>query len=188
VVGSVSLPKLLKKASVLCLSISLSHPLQADLTPDLIHHASHQKRNLYFNNALFVGGDGSLRGIILQDITCSSQKDHERITITLEINRNGEPLPLAKPPYYQIAIETKSSPTLTVAIWGYPHLHFDAKKVQSSFQTIPIVQNLSLFPKLEEDHWTFSMTLAKKSALEVYELSHPARIVLDIRPFPSKRQ
>jgi len=178
-VRSISAPKLLKIVSIFCWH--LSSPLQADLQPEHIHNAKNQKNQLYFNDALFVGGDGNLRGILVRSITCAPQEDHERIAILVELNRNGEPTSISRPPYYQVSIETKSSPVLTISIWGNPQLNFDAKKVQASFQTIRSVQKLYLLPKLEEDNWTFSMTLSKKSALEVYELSNPARIVLDIR-------
>jgi hypothetical protein len=41
--------------------------------------------------------------------------------------------------------------------------------------------SVELYPKLEEDSWTFALNLASDRPVEVFELKEPVRIIVDVR-------
>ena len=50
-----------------------------------------------------------------------------------------------------------------------------------NFKKSQLIQQIDLLPRVEKDRWTFVMDV-KKSKVEVFQLSQPVRIVIDIVP------
>jgi len=93
---------------------------------------------------------------------------------------NLKPLDLQHPPYFQAALHPKGD-RLVITLWGNPQLSFNAKKVASAFKRSSIIKSIRLLPKLEDDSWTFYLDLKPGSLVEVFELSQPVRIIVDIK-------
>src|SRR5262249_42795512 len=104
----------------------------------------------------------------------------ERWVIDLEGNRSGEPVAIQRPPYFQVAV-TPDEKRLVFTIWGKPRLEFDSKKVVTALHRSPLVQDIELFPRIEDERWTFSVDLKAGRPVEVFELSNPVRIIVDIK-------
>lgn len=165
-------------ALVLGLGIASS---SAAIRPDKIFLTEGRKNNSYIRDGLILGGDASIEDVTVKDIRRANNGEFERIVIDLEGSRaGGEPAAISRPPYYQIAV-TPDEKRLVFTLYGRAKLAFDAPKVQSAFKKSSVVQKIQLFPKLEEDSWTFAMETHSAYSVEAFDLSNPVRVIIDIK-------
>jgi hypothetical protein len=150
------------------------------LRSDHVHTADAKKTQAYVADGLFVGGDRAIDDVVVKDIRRAANKGYERMVIDLEGTRGGEPAAIKRPPYYQVAVSPEEK-RLVVTIWGRPKLAFDSWKVIHAFAKSPVVANMELLPKVDEDSWTFVVGLKMGKPVEVFELGDHARIIVDIR-------
>lgn len=181
----------LKFLSLLILMIGSS--ANSSTTPlvksEEIHTAASKKTEFYIKDGLFTGGDESIADVVVLgikrggDIGKAGNPGYERVVVQLEGNRQGESTPLSRPPYYQVGV-TEALARVQVTIQGAPKLAFNAKKVAEIFHTSKVVKNIDLYPVIEKGRWSFVLNLSSARPVEVFELSNPARIVLDIKSGP----
>lgn len=152
----------------------------ADIRPEKVFVADDKKTKSYVQDGLIIGGDRAIEDVIIQGIRRSDNPDFERIVIDLEGTRNGSASAIPRPPYYQVAISPDEK-KLIISIWGHPQLRFDSKKLLQAFHKSSTVRNIVLMPRLEDDSWTFVIELKNKTAIELFELSGNARMILDIQ-------
>jgi hypothetical protein len=158
----------------------MSFPAYAELRPESIHVAQPKKVGAYVRDGVITGGDSVIDGVIVKDIRRAPNAGFERIVIDLEGSREGEPVAIQRPPYYQVAVNPDEK-RLVFTVWGKPKLDFDAKRVMNAFKKSRVVQNIQLLPSLENDSWSFVAELKGENPVEVFELSNPVRIILDVR-------
>ncbi len=159
----------------------ISHPLAwGELRPEKVYIAESKKTKTYIKEGLIVGGDRAINDVIVKDIRRAKNEGFERIVIDLEGTKNGEPAAVQRPPYYQFAV-TPDERRLVVTFWGNPKLNFNAKKVLAEFKRSPVIQSVTLLPKLESQSWTFVFELKSDTPVEVFELSNPVRVIVDIQ-------
>jgi hypothetical protein len=132
-------------------------------------------------DGLIIGGDRSIDQVLIKDIRFSVQSGFERIVIDLEGTLHGERAAIPRPPYFQVEVNS-SQKRIGVSIWGRPELRFDAHKVSKLFKKSTLLKSVSLLPKIEEDIWTFGLPTKTEANVEVFELSEPVRIIIDICP------
>jgi hypothetical protein len=152
----------------------------ADLRPEKVHVTEAKKTQNYIKDGLFVGGDRAINGVVVKDIRRAANPAYERVVIDLEGTKNGEPAAIQRPPYYQMAV-TPDEKRLVLTLWGSPKLGFDAKKVLGSFKKSAIFDGVVLLPRLESDNWTLVFPLKTGHPVEVFELSNPIRVIVDVR-------
>lgn len=153
---------------------------QADLRPEKVYVAENRKTQTYIKDGLIVGGDQAIQDVIVKDIRRAKNPLFERIVVDLEGNQAGEPAAIQRPPYYQVAV-TPDEKRLVFTVYGKPKVGLDAKKVNNEFKHSEWVQGIELFPKMERDSWTFALDMKSGQAVEVFELSDPVRVIIDIR-------
>jgi hypothetical protein len=167
--------------------LSLPVSALAELKPDKIFVAEGKKSKFYIKDGLITGGDRSIDEVVVRDIRrANNPGGFERIVIDLDGTHNGEPLAIARPPYYQLAV-TPDERRLVFTVWGNPKLGFDSKKVIDAFRKSASVQNIVLYPRVEEGLWTFALELKGSTPVEVFELSDPVRIIMDLRTSGDKK-
>lgn len=155
---------------------------QIDISPEKIHLAEHRKNKFYITEGLFTGGDGRVKEIIVKNIYRSFKNPQlERITIDLKNNEDKEIIALPRPPFYQVSLNSAEK-RIIVTLWGNPEIAFHPKNTTASFRLSPIIKQIALLPQLEEGLWTFVFELKNRISLEVFELSQPLQIVLDLQP------
>ena len=150
------------------------------LNSDHVHVVEPRKNKAYIKDGVFIGGDRAIDDVVVKDIRRAANLGFDRMVIDLEGNKNGEPAAISRPPYYQISVSPEEK-RLTFTVWGRPKLHFNAKKVLAAFKKSPIIQKIELLPRLEDNSWTFTVNLKSGTPVEVFELSDPIRIIVDIR-------
>jgi hypothetical protein len=167
-------------ALILPILISSVAIAAAELKPDKIHVAEGKKSQFYIRDGLVVGGDKAIDQVVVRDIRRAANSGFERIVVDLEGLNNGETVGIPRPPYYQIAVSPDER-RLVMTLWGRPKLAFDSKKVIAAFKKSVVVQNVVLLPTLEENTWTFAFELKKGQPVEVFELTNPTRVIIDVR-------
>jgi len=163
-----------------CVTFSLVSKAEAEVRPERVYLADAKKNKAYVRDGLIVGGDRAIDDVVVKNIRRSINKGFERVVIDLEANRNGEPAVIQRPPYFQLAA-TPDERRLVVTMWGRPKLSFDAKKVIAAFKRSSVIERIVLLPRLEDTSWTFVFELKAGSPVEVFELSKPVRLILDIQ-------
>jgi hypothetical protein len=158
----------------------------ASLEPKSVHIADSKKTKAYLQDGLVVGGDRAIDSVVIKDIRRAKNTEGERIVLDLEGTSRGEPAPIERPPYYQVAVN-RDEGRLIVSVFGKPRLMFDAVQVSNAMKKSTVISGIELLPKVEPESWTFVMNFKGDRAVEVFELVDPVRIILDIRPEVRKK-
>lgn len=148
----------------------------AALEPNEVREALPKKTESYLKEGVISGGDRDARAGMVKNIRRAINGNFERIVIDLD----GE-----KAPYYQAALEPEQRRIL-ITLFGSPKLGFNAKKIVEEFKKSSLVSHVELFPKIEEDAWTFALHLRAAVPVEVFELTAPTRIILDLKGVPRR--
>lgn len=151
-----------------------------DLRPEKVFLADDKKTKNYIKDGLITGGDQTTHDFTIKDIRHAKNSDYERLVIDIDTGHPAETTPIAHAPYYQVAI-TPDEKRLVVTLYGKPKLSFNAKKVAEAFKRSAKVQKINLLPLLDDESWTFSFDMKSGHPVEVFELSNPIRIILDIK-------
>lgn len=146
----------------------------AALEPSRVREALGKKTENYLSEGVVTGGDREIHGGIVKDLRRAQNTGFERIVLDLESE---------KPPYYQAAID-RSEKRIVVTIFGNPHIGLNAKKITEAFKKSSLVQKVEFFPKVEEDTFIFALHLRAAVPVEVFELSAPSRVILDLKAAP----
>ena len=157
-----------------------SQATRAEVRPGSIHVAGGKKTDAYVKDGLILGGDRAMDDVAVKDIRRATNAGFERVVIDLEASQTSHAAAISRPPYYQVAVMPDESRIL-FTIWGRPRLDFDSKRVVAAFKKSALVKNLVLIPRVEEDTWTFALELRGAKAIEVFELSSPVRLIMDIK-------
>lgn len=163
-------------SALAAMSSALSYAL---IAPAQIHLSETKKNKSYISDGLILGGDRTVDEVSIKDIRHASNLGFERIVIDLDSTRGSEKK-VQRPPYYQVSINPEEK-RLVFTLWGKAKLDFDPKKVMSSFKQSSMIQNIMLLPTLEDDSWTFAIVMKSTSPVEVFELTHPVRLILDFQ-------
>lgn len=152
----------------------------AALSPDHVRVADQKKTKSYLKDGLFVGGDQAVSDVVVRDIRRATNSGYERLVVDLEGNAAGAPVVLQRPPYYQVAVSPDER-RLVFTVYGNAKLGFDPKKVLQGFAKSAVIQSVELLPRLEPDQWTFALNFKAGSPVEVFELTNPVRIIIDLQ-------
>ena len=159
----------------------------AALRPNQVKTADGRKTDAYLSDGVVVGGDRAIDDVVIRDIRRAPNSGFERVVIDLDGTRGGEPAAIKRPPYYQVAV-TSDEQRIVFTIWGRPKLAFDTSKVSGAFKKSANIKDVQLMPRLDDDSWTFVLGLKPHQSVEVFELSQPARIIVDVRNDPKIRE
>jgi hypothetical protein len=154
---------------------------KAAVRPEQVRIAEAKKTLSYIKEGMVVGGDRAITEVRVKEIRrAQNPGGFERMVIDLEGTRGGETVAIPRPPYYQVQV-SEAEGRIVFSIWGKPKLDFDAEKVIAAFKKSTNIASVDLLPKLQDDVWTFSMQLKPNRTVEVFELSQPVRMILDIK-------
>jgi hypothetical protein len=162
------------------LGILLSATVHAAVQPGRVYPADNKKTQNYIKDGMIVGGDRAVSGVQVSSIRHAVNAGYERMVIDLEGTVNGEAAAIPRAPYYQVAVNPEEK-RLVFTIWGNPRLKFNATQVTRAFKRSRMIDNIELLPRLEDTLWTFVIGLKSGRPVEIFELSNPVRIIVDIK-------
>lgn len=165
---------------LLILGSQSSSAAVAGLKPDHVFVADAKKSKSYIGDGVIVGGDWAIDQVVVSGIRRAANPGYERVVIDLEANRGGESAVMDRPPYYHVAVSGQSK-RVVVTVMGKTKLSFDIKKVAAAFEKSILVEKVELLPLIEKDRWAFALNLKQAGSVEVFELSKPTRIILDLQ-------
>lgn len=143
--------------------------------------AGGNKTKNYISEGFFVGGERTVTATKLKDIRrANSGEGFERVVFDLEPltdDRNALP-------YFQVQPAVGGG-GLVISIWGDVAYDFDGKKIRKAFEKSAHVKRLNVLPQVEDGLAIIELILdpaksGKKTKFEVFRLTQPARIIVDI--------
>jgi hypothetical protein len=152
----------------------------AALNPKLHFVADQTKKGNYVADGIFSGGDRSVTAARLKDIRrASSPEGFERVVLDLETDEQGGGLP-----YFQVQL-AESERRYVLSIWGDVGYDFDANRIRKAFAKSAHIKKINVVPRLEDGLSIIEFVLnpqrpGKKEKVEVFRLSKPGRIIMDI--------
>lgn len=147
----------------------------AALEPNQVREALPKKTETYLKEGIISGGDRETQFGIIKDVRRATNGGFERVVIDLDADQA---------PYYQAAIEPNQR-RIVITVFGSPKLALNAKKIVEQFKKSPLVTRIDFFPLVEEDSWTFALYLKAAVPVEIFELTSPTRIILDLKAGPA---
>lgn len=164
-----------------CLTwLAFAGPARAELKPDRVFLAEGRKTQKYVKDGLVTGGDKAVEEFAATDLRRAMNQGYERIVLDLAGTRGGEPMPIARPPYFQAAVSPDEK-RVVVTVFGKPRLKLDTRRILASFKKSPVVESVQFFPVLDDASWTFALELKSGRSVEIFELTNPVRLIMDIR-------
>lgn len=160
--------------------IGVSSLALASLQPEKVYFANLKKTEVYIRDGLITGGDQTTQDFTIKDIRRAKNVEFERVVIDLSSNSKTEANNTIRAPYYQVAL-TPREKRLILTLFGKPKLSFNPSRVQNAFKRSTIVHHLDLLPLVDESSWTFAVEMNADHPVEVFELSNPPRIIIDIK-------
>ncbi len=155
----------------------------ADLKPEKIFLADSKKNESYVRDGLVTGGDKAVSDVVVRDIRRAANGRFERLVVDLEGNVGGEPAAIPRPPFYQVSV-TPDQKRVIFTVFGRPRLHIDTHRIMTAFRKSQAVEKLMLLPTLDEESWSFVLQLRKETPIEVFELTQPVRVIMDLKLKP----
>lgn len=143
----------------------------AALDSTRVHKAEPKKTEVYVREGLVVGGDRAITDATVKDLRRATNAGYERIVLDLES---------AGMPFYQVALEPESK-RIVVTLHGRSRLGLNAPKIHTLFRKSPLVSKVELFPRVDDESWSFALHLKSAVPVEVFELRSPNRVILDLK-------
>ncbi len=172
-------------SACLCVSPAWAVPARA-LNPDTKFVADSQKTNTYRTSGVFDGGDAAYKEIEVSRIqfagnisTAGKKRGFERMVLEVDGRTEGQTLATKEPPYFHVSLEPEMH-QVVVTVFGKTDLSFDRGKITKEFGKSTVIGSVELPQPVLHDRWSMVLHLKKKTRVEVFKLTHPSRIIVDL--------
>ncbi len=153
----------------------------AQVDTEAFHQALKLKKNLYYQDGTVTGGDRNSSDFRVSQIRIApNPAGYDRMVIDLAGNVSGDKSALARPPYYQVELDSVLK-LVHVTLYGKPKLEFSTQATAKAVKKTHHLTSVELLPLVEQDRWTFTLHTRPKVKIEVFELTEPARIIVDFK-------
>lgn len=166
--------------TLLTMALTVFSVANASLPPSKVFTASAKKLGAYVEDGVITGGDQAISRVVIKGFRFAQNSGFDRMVIDLEGMLDGEPAAISRAPYFQVAVSPEEE-RVVFTIWGKPKLDFDAQKAVQAFKKSAAVRSVEILPRLDDDSWTFVLSMQPGHSIEVFELGSPVRIIADIR-------
>lgn len=139
------------------------------------------KKDFYLSEGSFTGGDRASSDFTVSNVrVASNPAGYDRVVIDLIGNRQGEKSALARPPFYLVEVDPENKRVL-VTLYGQPKLDFSTSTSNQSAKKTKVVSSFEFTPIVSKDRWTWAIHTRHTTKAEVFELTDPARIIIDLK-------
>ncbi len=133
------------------------------------------KKNAYLSEGSFSGGDGANTDFHVSQIrVAANPAGYDRLVIEVE-PASG------RPPFYMIENDP-SNKRVQVTLYGKAKLDFSSQTALQQAKKTKHISKLEFLPLLGSDRFTFVIKTQVPVKTEVFELSQPSRIIIDLKP------
>lgn len=143
-------------------------------------HSLSGKKNAYLKDGVITGGvAGTGTSLLNVRRAFSAKAELERLIISLG-DKEAKPLK-GEPTYFQAAMDASNN-RMVLDITQLKLSKVSEQQVQRLFKSSPYVSSVSFTLDPEDKAASMVVNLKRPMKLEVFRLSKPARIVLDLKP------
>jgi hypothetical protein len=155
-------------------ALLFSVPARAQFDESGFRQALKLKKGAYLSNGSVSGGDRQSSDFQVVSVRAASNPEgYDRLVIDL-----GK---VKRPPFFLIQNDGNADRIL-VTLYGKVKLDFSSQSAIQAARKTKTIKKLEFLPLLEEDRWVFSAHTQGPVKMEVFELTDPARIIIDLKP------
>lgn len=154
----------------------------ASIRPSLRHDAGKDKQDNYIEEGFFSGGDKSVTSVKLTEIRrgpISAKQKYERVVLQLQPQSENS----GTVPHFLVQAAPAEN-RFVVSIWADVSYDFDRDRVAKDFAKSKFIKRVNVLPRVEDGIAMVEVTLneqkGRKPKVEVFRLSNPPRIIMDI--------
>jgi hypothetical protein len=173
----------MRKPLILALAFSLFLPrnAHAQFDSENFKQALKLKKEFYLREGSFSGGDRNSSDFRVSDVRIAANPlGFDRVVIDLSGNTNGEKTKLSRPPFYLVELNPASK-MVTITLYGKPKLEFSTSAAMQAARKSKTISKLDFIPLVNEDRWVWTIETQVPVKAEVFELSDPARVIIDLK-------
>lgn len=139
------------------------------------------KKDFYLSEGAFTGGDRTSSDFTVSNVrVASNPAGYDRVVIDLAGNQHGEKSSLARPPFYLVEVDSNDKRVL-VTLYGKPKLDFSTMSANHFTKKTKLVSEFEFTPIANQDRWSWAIHTRHVAKAEVFELTQPARIIIDLK-------
>lgn len=131
----------------------------------------YKKNSNYISSGVFFGGSKDVTHTDLSDIRWAQNTGFERLVFDFSS---------AQSPYFQVAVEPDLK-RITVTFWSKISTEWSAKKIALKTLKSKMIQSVNVYPGVDDDLLVLSINLRAAIPTEVFSLSAPNRVIVDMR-------
>jgi hypothetical protein len=151
-----------------------SAPAQAQFDESGFRQALKLKKGIYLPNGSFSGGDRLSSDFQVVSVRAASNPEgYDRLVIDFS--------KVKRPPFFLIQNDSQADRVL-VTIYGKVKLDFSSQSTLQAAKKTKTLKRIDFFPLVENDRWVWAAHTQGPVKMEVFELSDPARIIIDLKP------
>lgn len=167
--------------SLLLLSAFISPFAHAQFDDLKFKQALKVKKDFYLSEGAFTGGDRTSGDFTVSNVrVAANPAGYDRVVIDIAGNHQGEKSPLNRPPFYLVEMDP-SDQRVIVTLYGKPKLDFSTMASNQSAKKAKVIDELEFTPLANKDRWTWAIHTRQVAKAEVFELTQPARIIIDLK-------
>ena len=164
----------------LCFSAFASTPSET-FDADGFKQALKLKKEVYLGEGAFSGGDRLSSDFHISNIRMAANPaGYDRIVIDLGGNTLGEKSELSRSPFYLVSVN-QNKKQVDVTLFGKAKVDFSTQSVIQAARKMKTIAELDFIPTVVEDRWIWSIKTQGAIKAEVFELTNPARIIIDLK-------
>lgn len=139
------------------------------------------KKDFYLNEGSFTGGDRTSNDFTVSNVrVAANPAGYDRVVIDLAGNHLGEKSALSRPPFYLVEADPTDKRVI-VTLYGKPKLDFSTLSSNQSAKKAKVISDFEFTPLANKDRWTWAIHTRQVAKIEVFELTQPARIIIDLK-------
>jgi hypothetical protein len=152
----------------------LGSPARAQFDEAGFRQALKIKRNVYLAEGSFSGGDRMSSDFKISDLRIAANPaGYDRVVLDFA--------KLERPPFFLIENDP-SSHRINVTVYGKVKIDFSSQTAIQAAKKTKSISSLNFLPIVDADRWMFSINTQGSVKVEVFELTAPARIIIDLKP------
>ncbi len=144
---------------------------QAAIAKTPMYRAEPKKTQVYVREGVIEGGEGGAIGGYVSNIRRSKNPGYERVVLDVD----GATIPA-----FHAALEPDQK-RIVFTLNGKTKPSFSPENIKKAFTKSALVRSIDLYPKIDEESWSFTLRMKDGYPIEIFYLTSPNRIVIDIK-------
>jgi hypothetical protein len=149
-------------------------PAWAQFDESAFRQALKVKRNVYLAEGAFSGGDRLISDVKVSGVRIAANPaGYDRVVVDFS--------KADRPPFFMVENDP-SNQRVTVTIYGKIKTDFSTQTAIQAARKTRTLASVEFLPQVESDRWMFTLGSKNPMKTEVFELSSPARLIIDLKP------